>query len=132
VGHGGGVFVSGGPLAHLLLHASIVALNAATEGADIFGAVTSNGYNLIGNGDGSSGWSAGDLVGTTGQEIDPLLDPLCDYGGPTQTMRLRAGSPAIASGDPNAFPLTDQRGRCRPAACVPCIGAFELYPDDLG
>jgi predicted outer membrane repeat protein len=132
VGHGGGIFVSGGPLAHLLLHASIVALNTATDGVDIFGVVTSQGYNLIGNSDSSTGWTDSDTLGTTGQEIDPRLDPLGNYGGPTQTMRLRADSPAVASGDPNDFPLTDQRGRLRPAASVPCIGAFELYPDDLG
>jgi predicted outer membrane repeat protein len=129
-GNGGGVFVTSDSRARAALHASIVALNTAADGVDVFGAALSYGYNLIGNGDGHV-WSHSDLVGTTGKEIDPKLDPLCNYGGPTQTMRLRADSPAIAHGDPNDFPLTDQRGRARPAASVPCIGAFELYPDDL-
>jgi hypothetical protein len=132
LGHGGGVCVSPSTRSQLSLHASIVANNTATDGTDVFGVVVSQGYNLIGNGDSSTGWIGSDMLGTTGQEIDPGLDPLGNYGGPTQTMRLRADSPAVAAGDANDFPLTDQRGRLRPAASVPCIGAFELYPDDLG
>lgn len=48
------------------------------------------------------------------QDIDPLLMPLGDYGGPTPTHALRPGSPAIEGGN-NAFcPATDQRGVARP------------------
>ena len=49
-----------------------------------------------------------------GRRADPLLAPLGDYGGPTQTMALLPGSPAIggAAADPTTgWPLTtDQRG----------------------
>ena len=59
----------------------------------------------------------GNLVGTTSSLIDPLLGPLQDNGGPTQTHALLAGSPAIDAGDnalavdANGDPLiNDQRG----------------------
>ncbi|NJL12508.1 MAG: T9SS type A sorting domain-containing protein [Microscillaceae bacterium] len=56
---------------------------------------------------------------------DPLLGPLQDNGGPTLTMALLPGSPAIDAG--GNFPLTtatDQRGSARIGK--PDIGAFEL------
>jgi len=61
---------------------------------------------------------------------DPLLEPLGDNGGPTQTHALKPNSPAIDAGNP-ACEVTDQRGVIRPidgdgdgtALCD--IGAFE-------
>ena len=53
---------------------------------------------------------------------DPLLEALADNGGPTATMALPAGSPAIDAGD--SCPATDQRGLPRSGACD--LGAFEL------
>ena len=55
---------------------------------------------------------------------NPLLAPLGNYGGPTQTMALLPGSPAIDAGasGPN-IPATDQRGLGRVGAVD--IGAFE-------
>jgi hypothetical protein len=50
------------------------------------------------------------------------LGSLGDYGGPTQTIRLLPGSPAVNAG--NSTITTDQRGRARVGA--PDIGAFEL------
>src|SRR5262245_23531056 len=38
------------------------------------------------------------LVGTAATPIDPMLAPLQDNGGPTQTMALLPGSPAIGTG----------------------------------
>ena len=91
---------------------TIVAGNTAITGPDFFGAVTTDqGYNLIGDGDGAGGFTAaGDQVGTAASPIDPVLAPLGDYGGPTQTMALRAGSPAIGQGVAVAGITTDQRG----------------------
>lgn len=57
---------------------------------------------------------------------NPLLGTLGNYGGPTQTIPLLAGSPAIDAADPLAFPPTDQRGNPRPAGPAPDIGAFEF------
>ncbi len=47
--------------------------------------------------------------------IDPKLGPLADNGGPTLTMALLPGSPAIDAGNTSLAPATDQRGYPRPA-----------------
>ena len=70
-------------------------------------------------------------------EGDPLLGPLADNGGFTQTHALGAGSPAIDAGDPLNCPATDQRGFPRPidgnmdgiATCD--MGAYEYNPFSL-
>jgi hypothetical protein len=60
---------------------------------------------------------------------DPLLGALADNGGPTQTMALGAGSPAIdANTESCPPPLIDQRGVARPQGVACDIGAFELQP----
>ncbi len=57
---------------------------------------------------------------------DPLLAPLADNGGPTFTMALLPGSPAIDAGDDASCPATDQRGVSRPQGAHCDIGGFEL------
>jgi CSLREA domain-containing protein len=58
------------------------------------------------------------------QGVDPLLAPLANYGGPTDTHALRAGSPAIDGQHALFCPPIDQRLFARPSG--PCdIGAFE-------
>jgi hypothetical protein len=80
------------------------------------------------------GWS--DIYATSGRATDDhnliggnaLLGPLQNNGGPTQTMALLAGSPAIGHADSAAAPATDQRGVTRqdvPGESTD-IGAFEL------
>ncbi len=54
--------------------------------------------------------------------VDPLLSPLANNGGLTQTMALQAGSPAINAG--TGCPTLDQRGAARVGNCD--IGAFEF------
>lgn len=54
---------------------------------------------------------------------DPLLGPLADNGGPTQTMALLPGSPAIDAGTTCVF--EDQRGVFRPQGNYCDIGAYE-------
>jgi len=56
---------------------------------------------------------------------DPKLGPLADNGGPTLTMALLPGSPAIDAGNTSLAPTTDQRGFPRPAGLGADIGAFE-------
>jgi hypothetical protein len=55
-----------------------------------------------------------------------LLGPLADNGGPTLTMTLLPGSPAIDAGDTGVMPTTDQRGFPRPAGAGADIGAYEF------
>ena len=45
---------------------------------------------------------------------DPLLGPLQNNGGPTETHALLAGSPAIDAGNDAGCPAVDQRGVTRP------------------
>jgi predicted outer membrane repeat protein len=52
---------------------------------------------------------------------DPLLGDLSDNGGPTQTIPLLSGSPALSAGQD--CPSHDQRGEPRPASCD--LGAYE-------
>jgi hypothetical protein len=56
---------------------------------------------------------------------DRFLGPLADNGGPTLTMALLPGSPAIDAGIVVAGITTDQRGVARPQGAAPDIGAFE-------
>ncbi len=61
---------------------------------------------------------------------DPLLAPLGNYDGPTQTMPPLAGSPAINAGIDSITNLftTDQRGYPRLASTHVDIGAVEIQP----
>ena len=54
---------------------------------------------------------------------NPLLSPLGDYGGPTATMALLPGSPAIGGGTSTGAPTFDQRGQPRSGHVD--IGAFQ-------
>jgi hypothetical protein len=122
---GGGIYQGiGNPTT--ILKNTIVALNTADEGPDIDGAIISQGHNLIGNNKDASGFVASDFVGTVDNPIDPLLGPLQDNGGPTQTMALLQGSLAIDNGDPDGAPALDQRGVARDSFAD--IGAFEFVP----
>lgn len=67
----------------------------------------------------ASGIPAGIILSTA----DPLLGPLGDNGGPTQTFALNIGSPAINAGTSGA-PVLDQRGAGRDE--MPDIGAYEV------
>ncbi|HXE55202.1 MAG TPA: choice-of-anchor Q domain-containing protein, partial [Tepidisphaeraceae bacterium] len=121
---------------------SIIARNqlkgAAVSAADVSGSFNSLGYNLIGETDGSTGWNAYDLTGTASKPLDPKLSPLGNYGGPTQSMALLPGSPALNAGwnalavDANDNSLTtDQRGLPRVYGSSVDIGAYESQPPAL-
>jgi hypothetical protein len=85
-------------------------LNAGDVGENIFndgGTITSLGYNLSSDNGGGYLSGPGDQTNT-----NPILGPLQDNGGPTQTHRPYPQSPAIDAGDPSFTPppLYDQRG----------------------
>ena len=118
---GGGLFHN--PGGTFSVRNSIVALNLvdfAGTGPDVAGAFTSQGYNLIGDGTGGTGYTngvSGDMVGATINSIDPKLGPLQNNGGRTKTHALLAGSRAIDAGDNAGVVLVafDQRGGGFPA-----------------
>ena len=64
------------------------------------------------------------IQSTDRQNRDPKLGPLQNNGGPTQTVALLAGSPAIDAG--NTALTTDQRGIARPQGSADDIGAYEF------
>lgn len=66
--------------------------------------------------------------GPTDLIANPLLGPLANNGGETDTMALLTGSPAINAGDSALCPATDQRGLPRPQLGGCDIGAFEVQP----
>jgi hypothetical protein len=108
---------------------SIIARNAGPAGVDVFGSFNSLGFNLVGQTSGSTGWNGSDITGVT----DPRLGMLSNNGGPTETIALLSGSPAIDHGnnvpavDANDNPLTtDQRGLPRISNGTVDIGAFEV------
>jgi VCBS repeat-containing protein/predicted outer membrane repeat protein len=119
--YGGGIYASNNITS---LANTIVALNTATNGPDIYGTASSQGHNLIGNSSGANGLIGSDLV-----NVNPQLGTLANNGGPTQTRALLAGSPAIDAANTATAPATDQRGVSRPQGSQSDIGAYELVVD---
>ena len=120
-GKGGGIYNTAGAI----IQSCILNGNTALGGGpDVFGTITSGGSNMIGDPNGVA-------YGFTGPHdqvyVNPKFDPngLKNNGGPTQTIALLAGSPAINS-DYNGLTTTDQRGFARPQNTHADIGAFEL------
>lgn len=121
----------------LILSNSIVAGNHSNTAPDCStpsNGIFSNGYNLLGSTVGcSANMQPTDLI-----NVDGMLGPLQSNGGPTQTHKLLAGSPAIDAGNPygclndNEEVFTvDQRGYPRPGypGDTRCdIGAYEWAP----
>jgi predicted outer membrane repeat protein len=125
---GGGIYSPGDTAT---LQNSIVA--NSSSGGNCWGTMTSNGYNL--SSDSTCNFNnTGDLNNT-----DPKLGPLQNNGGPTETMALFPGSPAIDAGNPSGCTdgrghllKTDQRGTPRPdkedsGGCD--MGAYERQTD---
>ena len=107
---------------------------ANNSGANCFnGTISSQGHNL--SSDATCDFDAASDL----NNVDPMLGPLQNNGGPTQTMALTSGSPAIDAGNPNGCTdnlgnllKTDQRGRPRhdsedTRGCD--IGAYESQSD---
>jgi hypothetical protein len=102
--------------------------NAVNLGPDVYSALTSVGYNLIGETDASTGWLTSDRIGTTASPLSAALGALANNGGPTLTMLPLPGSPAIDHGSNALIPggiTTDQRGWARISNAIVDIGAVE-------
>ena len=123
-GTGGGVFNS--PTASFFFKNSIIANNSflINVQGDCAGTLTSQGFNIVSSPNCT-------IIGPFSQ-VDPLLGPLQNNGGPTQSHALLSGSPAIDAGeipsctDNLGAPITtDQRGAARPVGLACDIGAVE-------
>lgn len=109
-GPGSGIYLGSGTVT---LTNSLVARQV--NGANCFG-VSGGGNNLA-----DDGTCPTAIVSAT-----PLVGPLANNGGPTQTHALLSGSPAIDAGsDASLVSLVDQRGVSRPQGAASDIGAFE-------
>jgi CSLREA domain-containing protein len=112
---GGGIYSESN---NTSVKSSIIARNTAADGGpDVNGLFNSAGFNLIGNRIGSTGFNtATDQTGGSKETaLDPKLDPngLQNNGGPTETIKLLVGSPAIDKGTSAGLTgnlTTDQRG----------------------
>ena len=82
--------------------------------------------NILSTDDGCTLTGANNQIGAGEAEIDPLLGPLADNGGPTPTHALLAGSPAVDAGNNATCELVDQRGVSRVSGAACDIGAFEV------
>jgi hypothetical protein len=122
--HGGGLLVEAGAAT---LEATILALNTAPTGGgpNCSGPVGSDGYNLLGTKVGCTFTAKP----TDKLNQNPKLGALANNGGPTLTLALLTGSPAI-----NAIPAAscavpkDQRGVPRPQGPKCDIGSYEKKP----
>ncbi len=145
---GGGVLAAANSTGPTIVQNTIIAdnhcgINTAVAGAiargdDVFGGLISEGHNLIGNAAYSSGWKATDQLGSRMHPLDPMVQHFAfDNGGPTKTLSLKPGSPAIDQGSSDGV-ANDQRGLDRTfdrrdvrnpnGGDGTDIGAFELQP----
>lgn len=106
-------------------------LSGTLGGPSAQGSFTSEGFNLITNNQASSGFGTNDIVGTASSPVPPVLAGLAENGGPTRTMALLLGSPAIGAANPTDFPRVDQRGRLRLAGSAD-IGAYQVSSPGVG
>ena len=121
---GGGLYLQG-PGGQMQVDNSLIGLNTVPGGgfvgADCFNEqdpFESGGHNLLSTDDNCSGFDGpGDAV-----QANPRIGQLKRNGGPTETVALKNGSPAIGKAG-NDAPGKDQRGRDRDNQ--PDIGAFE-------
>ncbi len=121
---GGGLWIGNVPVT---VSNSIIAGNSAPVGSGlntdieiVTGTLTYASSNLV-QFVGGSGTPTGPAPLTNA----PMLSPLGNYGGPTQTMPPLPGSPAIDAGGPTAL-TTDQRGFPRLSGAQVDIGAVEV------
>jgi hypothetical protein len=108
---GGGIWTSSDTSTSVLSHAIVAGNSRVTDGSppvadDLAGNGTFElGYSLVGTAIGAINTTPG-TINYFG--VDPLLGPLANDGGPTQTHALLPGSPAIDAGDPTIQHDPDQ------------------------
>jgi hypothetical protein len=134
-GYGGGVFTTTTQV-HVIN--SIIAANLAStniQASDVCGSFVSQGHNLVGIATTNGFTATGDLTGTPASSLQPGLARLGLNGGNTRTCGLIDGSSAINAGDDAVlsspwFVTTDQTGATRKSGTHVDMGAYE-YPATL-
>jgi hypothetical protein len=124
---GGNIYLVGSG-AQTAVKNSVIADGSADSGSEnCFGALHSLGYNL------EDRQQCGLSAATDLHPANAALGQLTNNGGPTDTVGLLSGSPAINAGNPSGCtdPLsvtiaTDQRRIARPQGARCDIGAFEF------
>jgi predicted outer membrane repeat protein len=120
----------------LVPYATVFADAVGSSGCYADAGVYSTGYSFDDDGSCTDGWADSTDFGFDGE--DPMLGPLADNGGPTQTRQPLPGSPlidAIPWGDCSDYSQSpnDQRGVNRSstgASDFGCdIGSVEVIPD---
>jgi hypothetical protein len=134
--NGGGIW-TGGAGSHLSLLNTIVfnPNSGAATNDDVLGTIAQTQGDLFGS---DVTIAAGGTLGGNVFTGNAVLGPLQNNGGPTATMALLPGSPAIGHGASASkipglsVPALDQRGEPRPANSID-IGAFQTEaPPPLG
>ncbi len=116
---GGGIYHSSGSIT---IQNSLIAANTATSGPDCFGALSSQGNNLIGS-------TAGCTVTSVDGDKFNVAHGLGTFLSGLGYHPLMATSPAINAANPATCPSTDQRGTARNGICD--IGAYEYVSPGL-
>jgi hypothetical protein len=132
-GDGGGIITASAGGAQLSLLNTIVynPNSGAVTKNEVLGTITQAQGDLFGPG--PVVVAPGGDHGSSKFGFNPLLGPLQNNGGPTATMALLPGSPAIGAGVSTSLipglsvPTTDQRGAPRPAGSID-MGAYQVLP----
>lgn len=142
-GHGAAIYAAAGPLS--ITNCTIAGNNGGAAGGAVYfdssrtamnnTIIASNSGNNCSFSPGSTftgghNLQFGDSTCTGAPVANPLLGSLADNGGPTQTMALGTGSPAIDAADWTLAPDVDQRGFARTdgdhnGKVLPDLGSFE-------
>ncbi len=141
-GTGGASSISNAKGASLKVLNTIIGRDIGQPSTALSGQFESLGNNIVTDASNSSGFVNGvnqDQV-SDGNAIDPMIGSLANNGGPTDTMAVLPGSPAVDNGNPCAVRGTcsqlpgvfirdtmDQRGYLRASlfGATPEVGAFE-------
>lgn len=107
----------------LSLENTLVSQNTCPLGPDVFGEVSLSGANLIFN----QNETVTSGAGTALSNVNPMLASLGNYGGPSRTHKLLAGSPMIDAAESTSLTI-DQRGEARVFGSKADIGAYEFDP----
>jgi len=137
-GYGGGIYNI--TATNTILNSTVSGNTAAYQGGGIYNSPSSSTLLLMTNSivAGNTQGIGTNISGTISAAVacltngTPLLAPLGNYGGPTQTMPPLPGSPAIEAGfNTGSLPATDQRGPGYPRVVgdLMDIGAVEAAID---